>query len=397
MKKLILDYGALAPEINSGRMYSGPGSASMLTAAAAWEALAAGLESTSRGYCVVISQLQGESWSGSASAAMGSAVAPYLAWAASTGAQAEQAAGGARAAAAAYEAAFAATVPPALVIANRDQLARLVATNVLGQNTTAIAATESEYEQMWAQDAAAMYGYAAASSAATKLTPFRDPPQTTNVTGQAAQSAAVAQAGAASAAGKAQTSLTQLMSTVSQQLQALAAGGHSAHSWWLGPSTILAAFSAFNTLAGPASLASNFSRTSTSAGSFLTGAYRSGIQAGGGAAKAIAKGAESVGPATLRGQVTVSVGNATPVGRLSVPQGWATANPPAVAAADEPMWLSDSELDGGPSWSETPEMLTGPPTAGMGPIAGFSARPTVGSVLRVEPRRFKMPRPSLGG
>ncbi|KZS63611.1 hypothetical protein [Mycobacterium ostraviense] len=61
------------------------------------------------------------------------------------------------------------------------------------------------------------------------------------------------------------------------------------------------------------------------------------------------------------------------------------------------MWLSDTELDGGPSWSETPEMLTGPPTAGMGPIAGFSARPTVGSVLRVEPRRFKMPRPSLGG
>ncbi|KZS55449.1 hypothetical protein A4G28_06650 [Mycobacterium ostraviense] len=110
----------------------------MPTAAAAWEALAAGLESTSRAYCVVISQLQGESWSGSASAAMGSAVAPYLAWATATGAQAEQAASGARAAAAAYEAAFAATVPPALVIANRDQLATLVATNVLGQNTTAI-------------------------------------------------------------------------------------------------------------------------------------------------------------------------------------------------------------------------------------------------------------------
>ncbi|ORV58866.1 PPE family protein, SVP subgroup [Mycobacterium gastri] len=393
----MLDYGVLPPEVNSGRMYSGPGSASMLTAAAAWEALAAGLESTSRAYCVVISHLQGESWSGSASVAMGSAVAPYLAWATATGTQAEQAASGARAAAAAYEAAYAATVPPALVIANRDRLATLVATNVLGQNTTAIAATESEYEEMWAQDAAAMYGYAAASSAATRLTPFREPPQTTNPVGQAAQSTAVAQAGAASAASNLHTSLTQLMSTVSQQLQTLSAGGHSAHSWWLGPSTILAAFSAFNTLAGPASLASNFSRTSTSAGSFLTGAYRSSIQAGGSAAKAIAKGAESVAPATLRGQVAVSVGNATPVGRLSVPQGWATANPPVVAAAEEPIWLSDTELDGGPSWSETPEMLTGTPTASMGPIAGFSTRPTVGSVLRVEPRRFKMPRPSLGG
>lgn len=161
----------------------------MPTAAAAWEALAAGLESTSRAYCVVISQLQGESWSGSASAAMGSAVAPYLAWATATGAQAEQAASGARAAAAAYEAAFAATVPPALVIANRDQLATLVATNVLGQNTTAIG-HRIRVRQMWAQDAAAMYGYAAASSAAAKLTPFREPPQTTNVTGQAAQSTA---------------------------------------------------------------------------------------------------------------------------------------------------------------------------------------------------------------
>ncbi|OOK78129.1 PPE family protein [Mycobacterium kansasii] len=378
-------------------MYSGPGSTSMLTAAAAWEALAAGLESTARAYCVVISQLQGESWSGSASAAMGSAVAPYLAWATATGAQAEQAASGARAAAAAYEAAFAATVPPALVIANRDQLATLMVTNVFGQNTTAIAATESEYEQMWAQDAAAMYGYAAASSAATRLTPFREPPQTANVTGQTAQSIAVAQAGAASAAGNARTGLTQLMSTVSQELQALAAGGHPAHSWWLGHRRCLRP-SAPSTHWPAGEFGLEFQPYQYVGRKFPDGAYRSGIQAGGGAAKAIAKGAESVGPATLRGQVTVSVGNAAPVGRLSVPQGWATANPPVLAAADEPMWLSDNELDGGPSWSsETPEMLTGPPTAGMGPIAGFSTRPTVGSVLRVEPRRFKMPRPSLGG
>ncbi|MCV7061583.1 PPE domain-containing protein [Mycolicibacterium vaccae] len=63
----------------------------------------------------------------------------------------------------AYEAAFAATVPPAVVAENRIQLAMLVATNFFGQNTPAIAATEAAYAEMWAQDAAAMYGYAASA------------------------------------------------------------------------------------------------------------------------------------------------------------------------------------------------------------------------------------------
>ena len=71
------------------------------------------------------------------------------------------------------------TVPPAVVAANRAQLAALVATNVLGQNTPAIAVTEALYGEMWAQDAAAMYGYAGSSAAAATVTPFSSPPQTT--------------------------------------------------------------------------------------------------------------------------------------------------------------------------------------------------------------------------
>ena len=31
--------------------------------------------------------------------------------------------------------------------------------NVLGQNTPAIAAVEAQYQEVWAQDAAAMHGY----------------------------------------------------------------------------------------------------------------------------------------------------------------------------------------------------------------------------------------------
>src|SRR5262249_51652795 len=67
------------------------------------------------------------------------------------------------------------TVPPAAVTANRVQLAALIATNFFGQNTAAIAATEAQYCEYWAIDAAAMYGYAAGSAAASELTPFASP------------------------------------------------------------------------------------------------------------------------------------------------------------------------------------------------------------------------------
>ena len=110
------------------------------------------------------------------------------------------------------------TVPPPMIAANRTHLASLVATNTFGQNTAAIAATETQYGEMWAQDAAAMYGYAANSAAASQVTPFTEAPQTTNLAGSAAQSAAVTQA-AGTAAGNAQASLSGL---ISQTLQSLA-------------------------------------------------------------------------------------------------------------------------------------------------------------------------------
>ena len=187
-----LDFGALPPEINSARMYAGPGSGSMITAAASWEGLAADLRSQAASYSSVVSGLTSDGWRGPASASMAAAAAPYAAWMNTTAAQAEQAANQAKAAAAAYEAAFSATVPPPVIAANRAQLASLVATNFLGQNTPAIAATEVHYAEMWAQDAAAMYGYAGSSAAATQLTPLTGPTQNTNAGALAGQSAAVA-------------------------------------------------------------------------------------------------------------------------------------------------------------------------------------------------------------
>jgi PPE-repeat protein len=68
-----------------------------------------------------------------------------------------------------FEATQAATVHPTTVAANRTQLASLVGSNLLGQNAPAIAATEAHYTEMWAQDVAAMYGYAGASAEAATL------------------------------------------------------------------------------------------------------------------------------------------------------------------------------------------------------------------------------------
>jgi PPE-repeat protein len=139
-----MDFGMLMPEINSGRIYAGAGSAPMLTAAAAWDTLAAELNSTATSYGAVVSGPTAGPWLGPSSALMATAAAPYVAWMTTTAAQAEQAAAQARAAAAAFEAAFAMTVPPLVVAANRGLLMTLVATNIFGQNTPAIAATEAD-------------------------------------------------------------------------------------------------------------------------------------------------------------------------------------------------------------------------------------------------------------
>jgi PPE-repeat protein len=216
-----MDFGALPPEINSGRMYSGPGSEPMRAASAAWNLLAAELDSAATQYQTTINVLADDDWLGPTSATMAAAVAPYITWMATTGARAEQAAAQSSAAATAYETAFAMTVPPAEIAANRAQLAMLVATNVIGQNTAAIAANEALYGEMWAQDAAAMYGYAGSSATAATVKPFTQPPETSNPAAQAMQRSAVTQASSAGAGSGVQSQLQQLISTVPSSLNQL--------------------------------------------------------------------------------------------------------------------------------------------------------------------------------
>jgi len=330
----------LPPEINSARMYTGPGAGPMLAAAAAWDGLAAQLHSTAPSYSSVISGLAA-GWQGPSAATMAAAAAPYTAWMSTTATQAEQTATQARAAVAAYETAFAATVPPPIIAANRALLMSLIATNFLGQNTPAIAATEARYAEMWAQDATAMFGYAGSSATASQVTPFTEAPQTTNPAGAGGQAAAVAHAVGTSAGTNIQSVLTQLMSAVPQSLQNLASPAVS-----VAPAASAAAdppspLSLLGSLTGPLS---PLSLITPGLGGYLFSTEPYGLAS---VSSAVAELSQKVSVLPAAGSggslegglgsgtrvvgstagVSAHIGRATLVGRLSVPQSWAWAAP----------------------------------------------------------------------
>ncbi|TWS79949.1 PPE family protein, partial [Mycobacterium tuberculosis] len=212
----MVDFGALPPEINSARMYAGPGSASLVAAAKMWDSVASDLFSAASAFQSVVWGLTVGSWIGSSAGLMVAAASPYVAWMSVTAGQAELTAAQVRVAAAAYETAYGLTVPPPVIAENRAELMILIATNLLGQNTPAIAVNEAEYGEMWAQDAAAMFGYAATAATATEaLLPFEDAPLITNPGGLLEQAVAVEEAIDTAAAN-------QLMNNVPQALQQLA-------------------------------------------------------------------------------------------------------------------------------------------------------------------------------
>jgi PPE-repeat protein len=287
---------------------------------------------------------------------MAAAVTPYLSWMNATAAQAAHTASQLGSAAAAYEAAFTATVPPVAIEVNRALLASLVATNVLGQNSAAIASTEAQYAEMWAQDAAAMYGYAGASAAATRLTAFSSPQPTTNEAGTAAQAPAVSNAAATATGSSTQSTLANVPNLLQGLSSGPAAGttGNPIIDYLNGPNPILDVLNSyplqtFHTLSAGTvgyqilSEGLNFDAS----GSLLTlappvaaawnplvnqlTAPAAGASAATGVSGAGALGAEP-GSAGLGGAgVSAGLGEAATVGNLSVPPSWGTS--PAIRLA----------------------------------------------------------------
>ncbi len=316
----------LPPEINSGLLYTGPGSGPMLAAAEAWEGLATDLHSTASSYQSVVTGLTTGQWIGPSSGTMAAAAASYVAWMSGTAAQAEQAANQAAAAVAAYEAAFAATVPPEVVAANRSLLMSLVATNLLGQNTPAIATTEVQYAEMWAQDAEAMYGYAGSAASATQVTPFSSPPRTTDAEGVASQAAAVGQA-SGSSAGNAQSTLAQVFSAIPNAL------ANFATSDLIGPLTPLNLFEygadvIAYTVDAPISPLGIISlpldmlgaQTGVHTDNIIEGWAETGLPG-------VAGAYSTPLPAVTSGTVSAALGEADTMGALSVPPTWMAGTP----------------------------------------------------------------------
>ncbi|WP_461480096.1 PPE family protein [Mycobacterium sp. HUMS_1102779] len=375
-----MDFAALPPEVNSGRMYAGAGAGPLMAAAAAWDGLAAELSSAAASYRGVVTELTDNLWLGASSASMAAAAAPYVTWMNATAVQAEQAAYQVRSAAAAYEAAYTATVPPPLIAANRASLASLVATNILGQNTPAIAATEAQYGEMWAQDAAAMYGYAGASAAATTLTAFTPAPPNTNPAGAAAQHAATSQTAATSTTNAAQTVLASVPGALNQlSAGALPGGVNNALDTFqtlFGDVSGFFAFEYGNSFVASGSLYLIFPMIDTSLSplvSTLSAAKVSAVSPAleGGLGTLVGSSdsaAGALGPAGLgRAGVSAGMGESTLVGGLSVPPAWTSAAPEIrLAAMGSPMGSPTTGLGAAPAAAASPGFLGGiPPMASI--------------------------------
>jgi PPE-repeat protein len=329
-----MDFALLPPEINSARMYDGAGSGPMLAAAAAWDGLAFELHSAATSYGSVVSGLSAGPWLGAASAAMTAAAGPYVAWMRSTATQAEQTAIQAKAAAAAYEVTFAAMVPPPVIAANRTLLQALVATNLFGQNSPAIAATETLYAEMWAQDATAMYGYAGASASATTLPPFTPAPQTTTGASAAASTQAAAsqtistalQGLTSTSTGTAQTTVLDTLGTLADLIDIVL----------FLPGLAQAGLTPLNTTGLFTDLTFDDDELRDEALASKEDDIESMLVALG--APKVAAPSTSAGLATALGpaevpSVMAGLGQAPTVGRLSVPQAWTVAAPEIRLAA----------------------------------------------------------------
>ena len=195
----------MPPEVASGLVYTGPQSAPLAGAAAAWQALAADLGATATAMQAAVANLVGVSWTGPTSVTMGGAGEQHVQWLVQAAAQAEETAALAGQAAAVVEAVYAGVVPPPLIAANRAALVTLIGTNFMGCNSGAIAANVAQYQGMWAQDSTALYGFAGDSAAVVGgLVPFTPMEPTVNPAGAADQAVSVSQAAAQSAGNAAQ-------------------------------------------------------------------------------------------------------------------------------------------------------------------------------------------------
>jgi PPE-repeat protein len=332
---MAIDFSAFPPEINSGLLYTGPGAVPMMAAATAYANLAAEVSATATQWESIISFLTTEQWTGGGSAAAATAAQPIVTYLTDTATALEQAATQATASAAAYETAFAATVPPPVVAANRAMQAALLPFAVIPVVAAQIAALDAQYAEMWVQDALAMTAYQAGATAASALTPVTPLTTTTDpgVQSLAALDVAAPLADPITTAAAAALPFqsTGLLQSIDGFLGTPAVlnginGAVNTAAWFV-TNGITTGVSLGHTLAGAAVPAAAVSDVVPEAGS-------AGVVEG-----TVVRSVTPMAGMGYGGAASGSLGQATTVGKLSVPATWSAAAPvqAELAAATAPL------------------------------------------------------------
>src|SRR5580693_1053259 len=352
---MVADFTLFPPEINSALIFGGAGPGPLLVAASAWDGLASDLSTAASSFRSVVSGLASGPWSGPASLSMAAAATPYVTWLSAAAAQAEAAASQARAAATAFESAQTATILPAAVTANRVSLATLIATNILGQNTPAIALNELEYLEMWAQDVGAMVGYhTGAASVAATLPSFSLPQLSLAGLGGIASEVAGAVSSAAAPLAGASSVLSVIPSSVGEVSSLASTLPLSSLA-----SVAQVAFYPASLMMSPIMMAAQAGMRATPA---LAGASEMAAN--------VPKMVDAVAPKGLGGlgSASAGLGQARLVGAMSVPPTWQGSTPARMGSA----------------------AMSGLGGAGMPSAAGMAGAPTGGGMPM-------MPMPMGGG
>ena len=375
---MVLDFAAIPPEITSSLIYSGAGSAPLMAAAAAYANLGAEISTTATQWESIIALLTSEQWTGGGSAAAATAAQPIITYLTETAATLEQASAQATASAAAFEAVYAAVVPPQLVITNRTTQAALLPLAIIPTVAAEIAALDAQYAEMWAQDAAAMAAYQAASLAAGVLSPVTPLTSTTSpATAATADSVAL---GTDSTAGTAQALLAPvtsaaplatdpitptfpgLLGSIDNFLGTPAVlnsinGGVNTAAWFV-MNTIPTAVSLGHTLGTVPAIPFALTDSVTPLAGGMVQGTMVGSVSGAGASAAL--------------------GEATAVGGLSVPAGWNAAAPASLASSTAPLegsgWTAAAEAEPVTAMPGMPGMAAaakGAGAYGSGPRYGF--------------------------
>lgn len=164
-------------EYISNIIYEGPGADSLSAAAEQLRLMYNSANMTAKSLTDRLGELQ-ENWKGSSSDLMADAAGRYLDWLTKHSRQILETAYVIDFLAYVYEETRHKVVPPATIANNREEVHRLIASNVAGVNTPAIADLDAQYDQYRARNVAVMNAYVSwTRSALSDLPRWREPPQ----------------------------------------------------------------------------------------------------------------------------------------------------------------------------------------------------------------------------